>query len=297
MWKLKDKPRTLRVTKALATEYANMDPAPRDRPLSERRLQVYQRIFSQGSFRPVTWAKAECVETGGTYRVNGKHTSILLSGLPSPLPEFYVTIETYQCETLDDVARLYATFDSRTQSRTTSDINLSFAGTVPNLAELPAKSINVAVSGMSYHIHGESWGSIPPPERAELLLEHCDFVLWFHSIMTPPEYEEEHRNSRHMQRQAVAAAMMGTWQKSQSDSTKFWMAVRNETGDKPTLPDRKLARYLLTVSVNKGPGSKKIKVGTGREMYVKCIHAWNAWRRGETSNLQYYADADVPAIK
>ena len=50
-------------------------------------------------------------------------------------------------------------------------------------------------------------------------------------------------------------------------------------------------------SVGKGGGSNKIKAAPDREFYVKCIHAWNAWRRNETTNLNYYADADVPAIK
>ncbi len=135
-WKLISKPQTVRVTKKIAKEFAEMDPAPHDRPLSERRLQVYQRIFTDGGFRPCTWAKAICEETNGIYRVNGKHTSTFLSGLET-LPEYYVTIEDYQCDTLEDVARLYATFDSKMQSRTASDINMSFAATIPELRELP----------------------------------------------------------------------------------------------------------------------------------------------------------------
>jgi hypothetical protein len=119
VYQLKGKPVTQRVTKKLAAEFAEMDPAPRDRPLSERRLSVYRSLWSRGLFRPCTWARAYCAETGGLYRVNGKHTSTLLAGL-SEIPEFYVTVEDYQCDTLEDVAHLYGTFDSRLPAGTCS---------------------------------------------------------------------------------------------------------------------------------------------------------------------------------
>lgn len=107
-WKLISRPKTQKVTKALAKQFAEMDAAPHDRPLSERRLQVYTRLLNEGQFRPVAWTLATCRETGGTYRINGKHTSVMLSNLED-IPEFYVTIEEYSCDTLEDVARLYAT--------------------------------------------------------------------------------------------------------------------------------------------------------------------------------------------
>jgi hypothetical protein len=296
MWSLKDKPKTVRVTKALAREFADMEAAPRDRPLSERRLHVYQRLFAQGSFRPCTWVRADCVETGATYRVNGKHTSTLLSGL-EPLPEYYVTLESYNCETLEDVAKLYATFDSKLQSRTASDINLSFAGTVPELAGLSRKAINLTVSGVNYHLDGA--GTAPSTkqmaERAEVLFDHADFAVWMQGLFAGSERGERH-NSRHLQRASVVAAMFGTWFKAKGPATEFWAAVRDETGESPNLPDRKLARYLLTVGVNGGMGVRRVRVADGKEIYVKSLHAWNAWRRKENTDLKYYPDKKVPGI-
>src|SRR5262252_2702873 len=105
-WKLIGKPQTVKVTRKLAQEYATMDPPPHERPLSERRLAVYEKLIRQGHFRPVIWATARCKETHGTYRVNGQHTSTLLSGLED-IPEFWAVIERYQCDTLEDVAKLY----------------------------------------------------------------------------------------------------------------------------------------------------------------------------------------------
>lgn len=306
-WKLIGKPTTQKVTKKLATTFTEMDPAPHDRLLSERRLQVYQRLFNEGSFRPCTWASAICVETGGLYRVNGKHTATLLSGL-DVLPEFFVTVEEYECDTLEDVARLYATFDSNLQSRTARDIYLSFAATVPELKALSANTINLAVTGLSaaigktiFGVKGKTTTRGQPAERAELLLDHPEFVLWLHATLSagPDNYRgrDGRQQSKHMRRAPVVAAMFNTWQKAKTASDDFWAAVRDETGEKPASPDRKLARYLLTAGVDMGAGRSRLHVVSSREMYVKCLHGWNAWRKGETTNLNYYADKEVPTVK
>ena len=90
--------------------------------------------------------------------------------------------------------------------------------------------------------------------------------------------------------------MYKTWQKSKSAATEFWYAVRDETGAKPDLPDRKLAKFLSASRVSSRSTVKSVSVGS-REMFVKCIHAWNAWRSGEATALNYYQSAKTPAIK
>lgn len=308
-WQLAERPKTVKVTRAFANQFANMDPAPHDRPLSERRLQVYRKLFAEGSFRPCTWATAFCKETGGTLRVNGKHTSTLFSSMAETLPEYYVTVEHYECDTLNDVARLYATFDSRMMSRTSRDINMSFAGTVPELANVSARVINVAVPGMSYHLQGhDQSGRVQAAEKAELLLEHVEFVVWLQSICgsdikrgrtkknADPEMvdgQEVRKSAEHLRRAAVVGAMMATWFKSKDNATKFWEAVRDETGEKNSLPDRKLAAWLLkTGTANQGV--TKEKLATPKEFYSRALHAWNAWRKGQTTNLNYFSDKPVP---
>ncbi len=73
----------------------------------------------------------------------------------------------------------------------------------------------------------------------------------------------------------------------------FWTAVRDATGPKPDCADRKLEKWLWT-TVLKRTTTERVIVGT-REMYVKCIHAWNAWRKNEATNLAYFAKAKTPA--
>lgn len=301
-WRLLESPKTHRATKKLVQHFSEMPSVPRDRPLSDRRLKVYGKLLDAGLFRPVSWASARCLEDGMTYRVNGKHTSTMLSRLDD-LPEFYVVVEEYVCDTLEDVAQLYSTFDSGEQSRSARDIYKSFAGTVPALAKVPDNYIYSAIIGIAYADMGnEMYAKSSPAERAEMLLDNVDFVAWsFGIIAATPTIAEtgisvsSHKKNQHLLRRAVSAAMYKTYKSSVRHATEFWQMVRDENGPSPKSPDRKLARYLLTAGSGTVRRMAQTSAGT-REIFVKCIHAWNAWRKGEPTDLKYYANAKIPDV-
>lgn len=291
-------PKTEQVTQSLAMRFRDMDPVPQDRALNPKRLEAYRKMLSAGLFRPVQWATVYCSETQATYRVNGKHTSNLFAEyaeLPQPI---HATIEHYHCDDLDDVARLYATFDSRTQVRTTNDINRAFAAVDRDLEMLPTKIINLCVTGVCYSRHGDNWKNLGAAQRAECLLEDETkiFAVWVHDIL-----KSNNESSRHLWRGPVVAAMYDTFRKSRKASSEFWMAARDGTGATPKTPDRVLHRFLLTKVVSHGglnTGSRSSSKGAlcgAREMYVKCLHAWNAWRRDTTTDLKYHAQGKIPA--
>lgn len=291
-WELKGKPQTVKVTNKLAKEWAEMDAAHTDRPLSERRLQVYEKVLADDAFRPVTWAKVYCKETGAWVRVNGKHTSTLFSSADLKGKELYVTIEEYECDALDDVAKLYATFDSRQMVRTTSDINRSFAAVIPELAGIGANTIDVAVSGMAWHFFPTTPTKEPSAEKAERLFEYSPFVLWLQDVLVGGDTDVAVR----LRRAPVVGAMMGGYMKSKSAATEFWKSVRDGTDPSPKSPSRKLQMFLTMKAIDRATGSHRpdrLK-GSQREFYVRCVHAWNAWRRGENTELRYYADAKLP---
>tara|TARA_R110002051_G_scaffold322639_1_gene413647 strand:- start:26 stop:910 length:885 start_codon:yes stop_codon:yes gene_type:complete len=288
-WKLTEPPETKLVTMNMAERLRDMPAAPSDRALSQHRLKAYRKILEQGKFRPVTWAVAYCQETRLTYRVNGKHTSNLIAECDE-VPEFYATIERYSCERLDDVARLYSTFDTRISSRTTGDINLTFAGTIPALSGYQSRFISLATTGLSIAKWGLSYSVQPAIDRAELLLEFKGFVVWLHSIITGEN------TPYHLRRTAVVAAMFRTWSIDREAATVFWTAVRNETGQQPKLPDRVLAKWLTSNSTKATRGANARKASV-REFLVRSIHGWNAWRAGKSTKLKYTSTDDIPECK
>ena len=286
-WKLIGKPTTYQLNKKLAAEFATMESAPGDRPLRESRLAVYERMVRADQFGPMTWARARCKQTNCTYRVNGKHTSTLFSGMES-LPPLYVTIHSYECDTLDDVAHLYSTFDSGMQVRNAQDIAMSFAGAVPELAQLSRRAICRAVAGLAYKEWLDASAQKRPQERAELLLEYPEFVVWSSDFLSCEA-------AKHLDRGPVVGAMLTTYLKAQAKSIEFWTAVRDETGESPELPDRRLARWLSRISLSRVGNKLASEMATRKEMYVRSLHAWNAWRKGTTSDLRYFASAKVPS--
>lgn len=288
-------PKTEKVTQSLAIKFRDMDPVPHDRSLNPKRVEAYRKMLAAGLFRPVHWATVHCNETQDTYRVNGKHTSNLFAEYEELPQDVYAIIEHYHCDDLDDVARLYGTFDSRTQVRTTNDINRAFAAVDEDLRELPSKLVNICVSGIAYATYGDRCSSQPATERAEALLDDDNkaFVAWSHDVLG---HKNDH--TRHLWRSAVVSAMYMSFRKSRRDASEFWLAVRDGTGASNKSPDRVLQRFLLSRGVAPNGGSdhkrKQGVVGT-REMFVKCIHAWNAWRRDTTTDLKYHAQGKIPA--
>lgn len=294
-WERTEKPKTVQATRGLVKEFIEMDPLPRERPLSERRLQIYRRLLSAGEFRPVTWASASCKETNTTYRVNGQHTSTLLGELEQ-LPDFFVTVERYSCDTLEDVAKLYSTFDSGIGSRTNNDIVQSFASTIKEFSGLKKKTFLLVAAAGSYHKWGFTYHQHPPAERAELLFDYIDFTVWVDGILWPADANQE--DASHMNRAGVVAAMLGSYQKSQSDSDKFWRLVQNGAAPKANDASRVLQRYLLRTRARTSIASapKGRETAGFREMLAKCTTAWSAWRKGVATDLKYYHAAKMPAF-
>ncbi len=289
MFKLKGVPRTETVTAALAKRFAEMEPFVRERPMSDVRLKVYDKEWSEGHFRPVTWAAAFCKETAATCRVNGQHTSYMATLVDlKDRPPLIATVEWYECDTLEDVARLYNTFDNRMQSRNTTDINRAFAAVVPQLADVPLPIVNMCVSGYWYARYQERYTQeTTPQDRAEMLVDHFDFVRWYASVLPK---EKQHN---HLRRMAVCAAAYATYVRAPRIATQFWEAVRDETASEPTNPTRKLGKFLLLTFV-KRTNSGGDKNCTNREFFVRCLQHWNSWRKDEAAPKIYRADTPIP---
>jgi hypothetical protein len=293
MWRITDGPRVVKLTHGLALKFRDMTACREDRPLRPSRMALLRDIVRDDQMRPPEWATAVCEETGEEYRVNGKHTSTLFAELgPDGCEGRHVIVSRYACDTLEDVARLYCTFDSKVSARSAGDINRVFAGSHPQLAGLPSRTVNVAVTGLAYRRWEKGYGSHPADERAELLLANVPFVVWLHDIFADPDGE----GAGLLKRGPVVAAMARTYERAREQAGTFWAAVRDASGPNHRTADRVLSKYLLSTSVDSGEGSRcGRRKAEPREMYVKCLHAWNAWRRGVTTDLKYFPDSKTPA--
>lgn len=289
-WKVIEGPKTFKATKTLAKQFAGMPHIKRDRLISSGRLEHHRKSLEEGKFRPPEWATALCDEDGVEYRVNGQHTSVMLAEAPAELlKDLKVSVTRYRCESMEDVAALWATFDSKKTMRSARDIYNTFAGTLAAFDKVGHTSINMVAAGMGLYKDPEKGkcGRLSPEDKGAMLLENPEFVIWADSIL-------RHEEGTHLRRSPVTGAMYETWLKSQADAKKFWHLVASGEGANPSDPDRKLQKYLLSISIAMGGGARNTRTASQREVYSRCITAWNAWRKGEKTEMKYFSEAKVP---
>jgi hypothetical protein len=205
--------------------------------------------------------------------------------------DLFAVVERYEADTLEDVASLYSTFDNMKSIRRRSDINKAFAAAHPDLAEVSSRVIDCCVSGIAYSMWEDSYPSHDAEECASLLIQHPQFVMWVFLLL-----RGDSRKNKHLMRKSVVAAMFKTFQRSQKHSDEFWTLVRDESHPKNTHPSRKLARHLLT-HATRHRDLVSADCDSWRGMYVRCIHAWNAYRSNTQTSLQYYDKKPTPAAK
>jgi hypothetical protein len=297
-----DKPVVLPVTKSLAIAFRDMEPCPNDRALSEKRMDLLKKIVQDDRFRVCEWSSCFCEETGKEYRVNGKHTSTVFSwllenGSPEKIQKLRVLVTKYKAHTLEGVARLYASFDTKAATRTSGDINRVYAQADPKLAGLSGRSINLAVTGI-YYVQSQFAGNPGvslPDARAMEMLSHPDYVLFLDRLLTA---KEKSSDVSLVSRGPVAAAVFSTFKKAPLKASEFWLAVRDGSDPSPTSTTRTLNKLLMKTAVAYGIGAlvgRTKPTMTGREMYAKCVYAWNAWREGrEHVVLKYLPAAALP---
>jgi hypothetical protein len=294
-WKHLGSPKTVKVTNKLAKEWAEMDAAHIDRPVSPRRLDLHEQTLKKGEFRRVSWARAYCKELDGWYRINGKHTATVFSKQDMAKYDVEAIVEEYECDTVEDMAKLYGTFDSVLSSRKTGDVNHAIAQSIPELREVKSPVINACVAAMEYAKRPTvSTGGYyrTPPEKANELFHNVNFVLWVNRLLNDVGWEK----SIHIRRMPVIAAAYATFLKSMKAATEFWNSVRDMSDPDPESASRKLALFLVQMKLSQGrtKGIPERFRLTPREFYYKSISAWNAWRKGAKTELKYFASAKIP---
>lgn len=293
-WRILERPKVVRCSRTLVNRFYDMRGWDGDRDLKPHIVSHIANEVDHKRFRVAAFASVLCKEDGLEYRVNGKHTSHVLSQMNGTFPEdLDAFVERFEADTRQDVPPIYATYDNPLNNRSTIDICQGFAAANQELLSVPRRILGVCSAGMSFAIWGDDLYAHKREERAKLLLDAPEFVLFAREIL-----KGARKNIQHVNRSPVAAAMFLTWQKSRKAAGEFWELVRDGSGPDHTSGDRKLFKHLLATAVGRGRGKDKTKQQEDhRAMFVRCIHGWNAWRKGETTALNYHEDKPIPSVK
>jgi len=257
------------ITRNLAERFLDMPEVEGERPIRESRLKILREEIERNELIAFRWVVARINGIG--MRVNGKHTSYLFSNGTSPPAGATAVIETYDCDTIEDVKCLWSKFDSQVSSRDFSENvntfiagNRSYDGTRPWIVKL-------VVSGIMLDLFGT--GSKPmfsPSQKLNLLHGHEAFTQWLDSIIRGRDY-------RILKRSSVVCAMIKMFYISIDDCDRFWKEIILDTGEAGSCT-RELRNILS--ETNSGKKVRIRKQITPHELIALCILYWNRWRDG-----------------
>jgi hypothetical protein len=257
------------------------------RPVRKKHVAMLAEEMNEGRFTFGNIAVARQGWNGGDQMMaNGQHTCIAILETGESIP---AVVEEYNCKTPEDFAALYRTFDNNAV-RSLSEI--AYPETRALKLDWTRKFIGIILAGISF-IEGHT--GMHKNKRVEYLKKYIKEGTFAHDILSPVSSSER----RHMERGPVIAAMFLTFRKCAADAERFWEDVRDGENLPGKSPALKLRNYLMQASVSVGRGVSTPSLNaavTYREMYGKCIVAWNAYRRGDATALKFYADKELPKV-
>ena len=215
---------------------------------------------------------------------NGQHQLKALLAVNIPIRVVY---QEYSCDGPEDMANLYSGFDNHA-ARSLGDVVVPESIAV-GVDGWKGKTLRVVVSAAVSISGAEEW---PKREKAHLLGLYAKQGGFVNNIV------KDSRSSRHLMRSPVVRAMMETYDKDWQSAKIFWEDVRDGAELKKNDPALLLKNYLqmAAISARNVKSAYRQESVTAREMYVKCLHAWNASRSGTKTNLRYLPDAPIPRL-
>lgn len=291
MYSEKTRPINKFLTTREAEEILAKNNFPGQRAYNPAKGKLYADNMKQGSHRRIEVALATVRDTGEEYLMNGQHNCNALIQFGRPYP---ATIQHYDCETMTDAWRLFATFDGHA-SRTEGQFIRGRRGLFSDarLHEIPM--LTMAACGTALYAINSGpkvcFHRLVQPSsktvKADLIEKHSRDVV----------FASKWAKYHHLNRVGVMAAIILTGRINEAKAIEFWDSVA--TGELLVLndPRRKLRDELL-----ESRQRSRLSSSGGKEnqqtQFLLCVHWWNAWRTGANRTLVRITDLNVvPEIK
>lgn len=293
-WRLLSPHKVVKVTPELAAKFRDMAKFPRERSLTKSRREFLRNVIDRGEWRGNTWASVKVGEK--TYRLNGRGSSTAFCDLFEAGKgdiEAMVTVERYECDSMEDAAALWATFDPKQSARSKGNLLQAYAAGDESLVGLPGQVIKLAAAGLGFASYEKEYRKKTVENQARLILDHSDFVVWLGEML-----DVKKSDAPHVFRAPVVAAMFKTYESSKGRATEFWKAVRDDCDDPKTDPKRVLRNWLQTHTFGAPSGKTELKPANDHAGYVVCLEAWNACvsEDGKWKPSKYTAKTTTPKV-
>jgi hypothetical protein len=276
----------MKVTPDIAREWLAYPLMPGQRPLRDQHLKRLYDKMKAGEFITGHIAFADN-DLGKTSRVmpNGQHQCHCIIRARVTIPAL---VQEFYYDSPEALADLFRQFDShafRSQADMVRvEVDARGLDWPPSMANLLVGAIAMC-KGFLYNCHRE--------DRIEQLAYHTEFGEWVVNRL----FERKKSKYPWLAKRSIVAAMLQTYESDLEAAGEFWVQVRDGELMRKDDPAFVLRNWLMSVS---SPQSKapRYKVASDKEMRVKCIRAWNAFRMGsKPSYFVYYPDKPIPKAK
>ena len=251
--------KTVTITQDDASDHRDMASARVERPFSPSRVDWLKGRHDEGLFLPPLWVVATL--GGVRYRMNGQHTSTMLSRV-DPFPEGQlVHIEEFDLDTEDDMILLFRQFDSSRSVRTPVEVVNAFKSLHDNLVLLKADAVLKTIQGISYGRKIKAIRGVKPPAESigEIVNEKDlhGFIQWWSPIYTDYGIGPGKMGLKN----GVAAAAFKMFAADEDQAKVFWRQVLNGESNDTIAPVYKYNEYLT--DLGKSP-KKRVTLDNGQ---------------------------------
>jgi hypothetical protein len=261
------KSETVDLTPEFVTKFRELPGSPTERDVRRKRVDFLREKATSGQLVNFNWVIAQLEEK--EYRMNGQHSSLMLSELNGNFPkDLKVHLDTFKVDDKEGLALLFRQYDSRHSTRSLSDISGAYQGLHENLQEVPKDVAKYGIEGIVWYNHNVESLPTPSGEDAYTLFadgRYHEFLKWTSGILSIKTPE--------MKRVPVLAAMYATYKTSKKDAGEFWEEVaRCGIGSDDAKPSTLLDNWLVTAT-----DKKNVTLKPG-QVYQGAIYCWNAYR-------------------
>jgi hypothetical protein len=249
------------------------------RPLRSPKLNRYSNKMRKGHWLPNATV-AIVYLNGDQYIGNGQH--FLHSVIQSNKAQHGLLIKV-KLDSEEDFAKFYRQFDSRDASRCMED----YARAEINALKTEWKLRTACLSARALAFI-EDVEKLPDSDKIDLLRPYrkeVDFISHILDIKPFP---------KHMSKKPIIISMILAWQKCQKDALIFWEQVRDGEELSSSMPSYRLREWLKTLILR--GNSVTQATTTQKEVIVRCIKFWNAFRQNKKirSLPRYSPDKPIP---
>jgi len=277
-----------KLTLDVAKRHAQLPQIKGDRNLTLGHVQALRDVYDKGLFHTPTWAVVYCKENGVTYRFNGKHSSHMLCELNGSFPtKMKVMIIYFECDHVSELPVCFDQFDKRWSVRSPADSMNVHKSLHAELHDVSKTNAQNAVQGIAWYVRNVAETVLSVEEQSQLVHQYPSFIATYAPLIS----------TNRMKRTGVIAAMFGIWMVNgyQEKIIEFWRMVRDQTHEDVKNGSRTLGKFLELAQYNVDPSTRKN--WDPRAFYFKCVHAWNAYVQGISTDLKYHVAAPFPKIR